>query len=133
MRAAGPGLDLILEAGIEAIREKSVRLSGYLIGLGRHVLDPSQFSLGSPEDPGLRGSHVSLRHPEAFRICSAMKNPPQGELKVIPDFREPDNIRLGLAPLYNTFGEVYEAVNRIDRITATGEFRKHSDERGEVT
>jgi kynureninase len=133
MRAAGPGLDLTLEAGIEAIREKSVSLSSYLIGLGRQVLDPSEFSLGSPEDPGLRGSHVSLRHPEAFRICSAMKNPREGELEVIPDFREPDNIRLGLAPLYNTFGDVYEAINRISRIVETGEFREHSEERGEVT
>jgi kynureninase len=133
MRAAEPGLDLILEAGIEAIREKSVRLSSYLIGLSRQVLDPSEFSLGSPEDPGIRGSHVSLRHAEAFRICSAMKNPREGELKVIPDFREPDNIRLGLAPLYNTFGDVYEAVKRIGRIVEAGEFREHSDERGEVT
>jgi kynureninase len=133
MRAAGPGLDLILEAGIEAIREKSVRLSTYLIGLSRKVLDPSEFSLGSPEDPSVRGSHVSLRHAEAFRVCSAMKNPPRGEMKVIPDFREPDNIRLGLAPLYNTFGDVYAAVNRISRIVEAGEYMQHSDKRGQVT
>jgi kynureninase len=133
MRAAGPGLDLILEAGIEAIREKSVRLSGYLIGLARKILDPSQFSLGSPEDPAVRGSHVSLRHSEAFRICGAMKNPPEGETKVVPDFREPDNIRLGLAPLYNGFEDVYKAVLRIGRIVETGEFRGHSDKRGGVT
>jgi kynureninase len=133
MRAAGPGLDLILEAGVEAIREKSMRLSGYLIGLSGEILDASDFSLGSPEDPGIRGSHVSLRHAEAFRICSAMKNPPEGEMKVIPDFREPDNIRLGLSPLYNTFGEVYAAVHRISRIVEAGEFTGHSDRRGEVT
>ena len=126
-------MDLILEAGIEAIREKSVRLSGYLIGLARKILDPSGFSLGSPEDPAARGSHVSLRHAEAFRICSAMKNPSQGEMKVIPDFREPDNIRLGLAPLYNSFGEVYEAVHRISRIVEAREFMEHSGKRGEVT
>ncbi len=133
MRAAGPGLDLILEAGIEAIREKSVRLSSYLIGLARKILDPSQFSLASPEDPAVRGSHVSLRHAEAFRICSAMKNPSGGKMKLIPDFREPDNIRLGLAPLYNSFGEVYAAVHRISRIVETGEFMEHSDKRGDVT
>lgn len=133
MRAAEPGLDMILEAGIEAIREKSMRLSRYLIGLFRQVLDPSEFGLGSPEDAAVRGSHVSLRHPEAFRICSAMKNPPQGEVKVIPDFREPDNIRLGLAPLYNSFGEVYAAVHRIGRIVEAGEFMDHSDKRDQVT
>jgi len=133
MRAAEPGLDLILEAGIEAIREKSVWLSTYLIGLSREILDASEFSPGSPEDPAIRGSHVSLRHAEAFRICSAMKNPPEGEIKVIPDFREPDNIRLGLSPLYNTFGEVYAAVQRISRIVEAGEFMEHSDKRGEVT
>ena len=99
----------------------------------RQILDIPDFSLGSPEDPNVRGSHVSLRHAEAFRICSAMKNPPEGETKVIPDFREPDNIRLGLSPLYNTFGEVYTAVHRISRIVEAGEFMGHSDRRGEVT
>lgn len=133
MQAAGPGLDLILEAGVEAIREKSVRLAGYLIGLARKVLYPSEFSLGSPDDPVVRGSHVSLRHAEAFRICSAMKNPSKGEIKVIPDFREPDNIRLGLSPLYNSFGDVYAAMHRIRRIVEAGEFMEHSDKREQVT
>jgi kynureninase len=133
MLAAGPGLDLVLEAGPEAIREKSVRLSSYLIGLAQRILSPLKFRLGSPENPAVRGSHVSLRHPEAFRICSAMKNPPEGETRVIPDFREPDNIRLGLAPLYNSYEEVYAAVHRISRIVGAGEFMEHSDKRGEVT
>ena len=133
MRAAEPGLDLILEAGIDAIREKSVRLSSYLTALSGKILDASDFSLGSPEDPRVRGSHVSLRHAEAFRICSAMKNPPKGEIRVIPDFREPDNIRLGLAPLYSTFGGVHAALHRISRIVEAGEFLKHSDKRGQVT
>lgn len=50
----------------------------------------------------MRGSHVSLKHPEGWRINRALID----ELHVIPDFREPDNVRIGLTPLYTTFAEV---------------------------
>ena len=56
------------------------------------------FDLGTPRDPARRGSHVSLRHPEGYRINRALIE----EMGVIPDFREPDNIRLGIAPIYTT-------------------------------
>jgi kynureninase len=106
-------LDVVLEAGIEPIRRKSVLLTSYLIYLVETVLVPLGFSLGTPKDPAQRGSHVSIRHPEGYRINRVLIE----EMGVLPDFREPDNIRLGLAPLYTTFGEVWEAVDRIKRVT----------------
>jgi kynureninase len=105
-------LDLLLEAGIERIRRKSVRLTSHLVYLVDTVLSPLGLVLGSPWDPARRGSHVSIRHPEGYRINRALIE----EMGVLPDFREPDNIRLGLAPLYTSFAEVWEAVDRIRRV-----------------
>jgi kynureninase len=100
--ALEPALDVVLEAGVDRIRLKSVALTSYLVYLVETVLAPLGFSLGSPRDPSRRGSHVTIRHPEAHRISRALV----GEMNVLPDFREPDNIRLGLAPLYTTFADV---------------------------
>jgi kynureninase len=105
-------LDVVLEAGIEPIREKSVLLTSYLIYLVETILVPLGFSLGTPKDPARRGSHVSIRHPEGYRINRVLIE----EMGVLPDFRVPDNIRLGLAPLYTTFGDVWEGVDRIRRV-----------------
>jgi kynureninase len=102
-------LDLVLEAGIERIRAKSIALTSYLIYLCDELLAPLGFGLGSPRDPARRGSHVSIRHPDAYRINRALIE----EMAVLPDFREPDNIRLGLPPLYTSFTDVWEAVARI--------------------
>jgi kynureninase len=127
--AIEPGVDLILQAGVERIRQKSVALSSYLIGLVDAILAPLGFELGSPRDPGRRGSHVSIRHPEGYRISRALIE----EMKVIPDFREPDNIRLGLAPLYTSFEEVWEAVDRTRRVVEGERYRAYSRVRQAIT
>jgi kynureninase len=106
------GLDILVEAGMDRIRDKSMRLTSYLVDLVEAILVPLGFSLGSPRDPAQRGSHVSIRHTEGYRINRVLIE----EMKVIPDFREPDNIRLGLAPLYTSFGDVWEAVDRIRQV-----------------
>jgi kynureninase len=106
------GLDIVLEAGMERIRDKSIQLTSYLVDLVDAILVPLGFSLGSPRDPAQRGSHVSIRHPEGYRVNRVLIE----EMNVIPDFREPDNIRLGLAPLYTSFRDVWEAVDRIRQV-----------------
>jgi kynureninase len=122
-------LDVVLEAGIEHIRRKSVRLTSYLVHLVDAVLKPLGFTLGSPRDPARRGSHVSVRHPEGYRINRALID----EMGVLPDFREPDNIRLGLAPLYTSFTEVWEAADRIRRVVEEGRHLDYPTERLPVT
>lgn len=122
-------LDLLLEAGMERIRRKSVRLTSYLVYLADTILAPFGFTLGSPRDPAQRGSHVSLRHPDAYRLNRALSE----EMNVLPDFREPDNIRLGLAPLYTSFGEVWEAVDRLRRVMVEGRHLRYPAERRPVT
>jgi kynureninase len=122
-------LDLLLEAGLERIRRKSVRLTSYLVYLVDTVLAPLGFVLGSPRDPARRGSHVSIRHPEGYRINRALIE----EMGVLPDFREPDNIRLGLVPLYTSFAEVWEAVDRIRRVVEEKRYLRYPTERLPVT
>jgi kynureninase len=127
--AMEPALDLVLEAGLESVRQKSILLTSYLVYLVDTVLAPLGFALGSPRDPDHRGSHVSIRHPEGYRINRALIE----EMDVLPDFREPDNIRLGLAPLYTSFAEVWEAADRIRRAVAEGRCRHYPAERLPVT
>lgn len=127
--AIEPGLDMLLAAGLERVRRKSVRLTSYLVYLVDTVLAPLGFKLASPRDPARRGSHVSIRHPEAYRISLALIK----EMEVLPDFREPDNIRLGLAPLYTSFGEVWEAVDRIRRVAEERRYLGYSVERLPIT
>lgn len=112
LAAVEPGIDLLLEAGIARLRERSVRLSEFLIALWRERLEPLGFRLNSPQDPALRGSHVSLGHSDGLRINLALIH----EQKVLPDFRRPDNIRLGIAPLYNTFTDLHTAVERLHAV-----------------
>jgi kynureninase len=129
LQALEPALDLVLAAGMARIRAKSALLTGYLIDLMETVLAPLGFTLGSPADSRWRGSHVSIRHPAAYRINRALIV----EMGVIPDFREPDNLRLGLAPLYTRFADVWEAVDRIRRVVETDRFGHYSAERSRVT
>ena len=105
-------LDVLLQAGIERIRRKSIAQTNYLIDLFDLELAPLGFTLGTPRDPNIRGSHVSIRHPQGYRINRALIE----EMDLIPDFREPDNIRLGIAPLYISFEEIYQGVERIRRV-----------------
>jgi kynureninase len=133
MKAIEPALDIHLEAGIDRLRVKSTHQTDYLIYLASEWLLPLGFSLGSPLDPAQRGSHISLRHPEAYRINRAMIESPPPAVRVIPDFRTPDNIRLGLAPLYTTFTDIYRAMDRMHVIVSEKVYEHYSEDRLEVT
>jgi len=133
MKAIEPAIDLLLEAGIDRLRRKSVMQTEYLIYLADQWLAPLGFSLGSPRQPEMRGSHVSLRHPEGYRIVRAMIEAPPPLLRVIPDFRSPDNLRLGIAPLYTSFLDIQRALQRVRDIVVHREYEGYSAERLAVT
>ena len=133
MVALEPALDLILEAGIGRLRSKSVQQTEYLIHLFEEWLLPLGFQLGSPRRASMRGSHVSLRHPESFRICRALIESPPPAVKVIPDFRAPDNIRFGVAPLYTTFAEIHRALTRVKTIVIDKIYTQYSNDKIAVT
>jgi kynureninase len=127
--AMEPAVDLVLEAGVDSIREKSVRLTSYLINLFDTALAPLGFTLGSPREASRRGSHVSICHREGDRINQALIR----EMNVIPDFREPDNIRLGLSPLYTSFADVWEVVDRIKKAVESKSYLQYSATKSGVT
>lgn len=101
-------LDQIDEAGIEAIRTKSLALTDYAFALVDEWLVPLGVRVATPRDTRIRGSHVTVTHP-AFREIL----PSLWQAGVIPDFRNPDALRLGLSPLSTTFAEVRAGVAAI--------------------
>jgi kynureninase len=133
MKALEPAIELFLEADMEQIRAKSIQQTEYLIFLAEEWLTPLGFTIGTPRQPEIRGSHVSLRHADAYRINRAMIESPPPDVKVIPDFRAPDNIRMGIAPLYTKFTEIYLALDRMRTIVKDRIYEQFSSERLGVT
>ncbi len=133
LSAIEPGLDIIIEAGIDNVRKKSITQTEFLIKLIKHFLIPINFTIGTPEEDNDRGSHVSIRHPEAYRITKALINPEKNTKVIIPDFRAPDNIRLGIAPLYISFEDIYEAIIRIKTIVENKIYENYDSSFGKVT
>ena len=127
------GLDILLEAGIENLRIKSLAQSRFLVALIEQSLIPLGFKMASPELASERGSHVSIQHPEGYRINRAMIAPKAGNKVIIPDFRPPNNIRFGIAPLYTTFMDLFDAVERIKHIVLEKEYERHSEDKLQVT
>ena len=80
-------------------------LTTYAVELSDAWLVSRGVSLASPRDPAARGSHITLRHPDALAITQALSD--QG---VIPDFRHPDGIRVGLSPLTTRFADVFDGL-----------------------
>ncbi len=122
LAAAEAGIDLTLEAGVEASREKSVALGKFLEGLWEKLLEPRGVTLRSPREAARRGSHLSFGHPEGLAIDRALIE----ELNVIPDFRPPDVIRFGFAPLYTRFEDLYEAMDGFRRILDEELWRRYA-------
>jgi kynureninase len=104
-------LALIEQASLEAIRAKSIALTEYAIEVSDRLLAPLGVQLGSPRDPAVRGSHVTLEHSQ-FGVVTARL----WELGVIPDFRPPDGLRIGLSPLSTSFGEVYQGLEAVREV-----------------
>jgi kynureninase len=129
MIAMEEALTPLLDAGMDSLRAKSVLMTDYASYLTDHLLASLGFSLGSPRDPAKRGSHISVRHEEGYRINRALIN----EMNVIPDFREPDNIRLGFAPLYISFTDVWEGFDRIRKVVEEKRYEKYPKQRLMVT
>ncbi|MFN8445208.1 MAG: kynureninase [Caldilineaceae bacterium] len=123
------GVDLLLEAGMERLRAKSVAQTEYLIGLWEAILQPLGFTLNSPRDAAQRGSHVSLGHAEGLRIDLALIH----DMKVLPDFRRPDNIRIGIAPIYTSFVDIHTAIMRMKQVVEEKIYEKYPKEAPKVT
>jgi kynureninase len=98
-------LDMLAAAGIGAVRAKSLLLTGYALDLADEWLSPYGVEVASPRDPARRGGHVTLRRPGFGDLLG-----PLWDSGVIPDYRRPDGLRIGPAPLSTGFGEVYRGL-----------------------
>ena len=119
--AIEPGVDLLLEAGMDRLRAKSIAQTEYLIQLWTSQLAPRGYLLNSPREPARRGSHISLGHAHGWAIDQVLIE----ECNVLPDFRAPDNIRLGIAPLYTTYTEIFQAVQCMAQAVDRGLYKKY--------
>ena len=122
-------LEPTLNAGMEAIRAKSILMTDYASFLTDSWLAPLGFTLGSPFDSAKRGSHISIRHADGYRINRALIE----EMNVIPDFRAPDNIRLGFSSLYTSFTEIREGFDRIKHVMEEKRYKKYPKQKLTVT
>lgn len=127
MAALEASLEMFAEAGIVPLRDRSLRLTRYLIELVDRELSHLGYSIPTPRDDLRRGGHVSVAHAEATRINRALK-----AANVIPDFRPPDMIRLAPVALYNTFEDVARTIITLKHIVESGEYLKYAKQRGLV-
>jgi len=128
-----PALNMILEAGIVSIRQKSIAQSEYLLSLVRQFLSGEGISVGSPESIERRGSHISLKHTEGYRISKALADPGVGDGAVIPDFRDPNIIRLGISPLYTSYEDIFRAIMQLKEIVEGKLYENYPTTRDLVT
>lgn len=117
-------LNLLHMAGLEALRARSLALTGFLFERIDAELVPLGVQIVTPREPGRRGGHVAIRHPEAMRLCKALRN-----VGVVPDHRPPDIIRFAPAPLYNTFTECEHAIQQLKEILLSGSYLSISTHR----
>jgi kynureninase len=107
------GVRLLAEAGLDRLRAKAMELTALLVDRYDAWLAPLGFGLASPRDPAGRGSHVSLTHPDGVRLREDLVR--HG---VVPDFRQPDRLRFGLAPLTTRFVDVWDAMDLLRGLAA---------------
>ena len=109
-------LDLLEEVGIEAVRAKSLALTDFALEIADHDLAPLGVEVASPREHDRRGGHVTLTRPGFKEVTAHL-----WERGVIPDYRRPDGIRIGLSPLSTSFAEVATGMAALhDAITTEG-------------
>jgi len=117
-------LDMFNETGMDNIRKKSLHITAYLMYLIDSKLARYGYSVGNPRENSRRKGHVALEHEEAYRISLALR-----DNKVIPDYREPNVIRLAPIALYNTYQEVYRLVEILEEIVVSKAYEKYTLDR----
>ncbi len=113
-------LQLFAEAGMDAIRAKSLALTDYLIAL-LDDLEQDGYAVGTPLEHERRGGHVAVEHADAPRIGKALK-----ARGVIPDFRPPNVLRLAPIAFYTSFHDVWRAARHLHEIVAGGEHLRYA-------
>ncbi len=111
MAAIKASLDMFSEVGMDALRKKSIKLTGYLEFL-INTLNDNRIKIITPKNPEERGCQLSIQVKNADKALHNKLN----QAHVITDWREPDVIRCAPVPLYNTFEDVYGMVEKLKQI-----------------
>ena len=122
------GARLVAEAGIDRLAAKGRAMTQLMVALGDAWLAPHGIALASPRNPARRGSHVTFAHPQAWQMTQALI-----DRSVVPDFREPARVRLGPAPLYTRFVDVWDAMDRFRALLEDKVHEQYPAERARVT
>ena len=128
LAAAEEGVRLVAEAGIDAIRAGSQRLTALALALYEELLAPLGCAWASPLRLEQVGGHVALRHGQAPAVVRALR-----ARGVVPDFRAPDLVRIGLNPLTTRFVDVWDGFAAMAEVIGTGSFEEHLEAAPRVT
>ena len=119
IRAVEVAFEMIERAGISRIAKKAAVGTDLMIALFDAWLEPLGFVLGTPREAARRGGHIIITHPDAKLIAYALR-----KLKnVIPDYREPNAIRLAISPLATSYTEVYDGFLRLRDLVQSGDYK----------
>jgi kynureninase len=113
------GFGMIEDATIALINAKASKGTEMMIELFDQWLAPLGFELVTPRDSTMRGGHISIYHPDAAQIARGLRD----EMKVIPDYRAPNSIRLAISPLPTSYVEVFEGFERIRDYAESGKYK----------
>lgn len=111
LAAVSSGVDMIAEYGMTAVHRKARELTTYAIDLADELFDGLPISVASPRQAEHRGAHITLRHPHARALTEQLVS-----RNVIPDFRNPDGIRIGLSPLTTRFVDIYDGLTALHEL-----------------
>ena len=129
IRGVTIAFEMIAEAGIDVIAAKAAIGTQMMIDLYDEWLAPLGYTLLTSRNPQERGGHISIGHPDAARICIALRR----FANVIPDYRTPNAIRLAMAPLPTSYVEVWDGFQRIRDLTETRQYEKIEGSDSRVT
>ncbi len=115
MAALDAALDVMTDISMHALRQKSIALGELFVNLVAQCELADTLQLYSPKDPQQRGSQLAWSHRAAYGLCQAWI-----EQGVTADFREPDILRVGFSPLYTSYGDIWDAIERLRAVIASG-------------
>jgi len=129
IRCVKTAFSMIKEAGIDAIAHKAAVGTQMMLDLYDEWLAPLGIELNTSRDPKERGGHISLVHPDAAQICVAMRT----IANVIPDYRTPNSIRLAISPLPTSYVEIWDGLERMRDLVASGRYKEAVEGGSRVT
>jgi kynureninase len=129
IRCVQTAFSMIKEAGIDAIAHKAAVGTQMMIELYDAWLAPLGIELNTSRNAKERGGHISLVHPDAAQICVAMRT----ISNVIPDYRTPNSIRLAISPLPTSYVEIWDGLERMRDLVASGRYKEAVEGGSRVT